>query len=71
MARPYKFFRTLTLFDLGAILSYFSLLTIWITTFQVWYDIDLKSKIFSLNVKTVYIFSDLNPIWPRGHLTQF
>ena len=41
------------------------------STFQAWYDIDLKSKVVSLNGLTLEISSHLNPIWHRGHLTLF
>ena len=34
------------------------------STFQALYDLDFKSKVASLNGKTLEIFSDLNPISP-------
>ena len=51
------------LLEAGAIYPQFSLLAIWISTFQIYFDLDLKSKVFSLT-------SDLNP-QQLGHLPLF
>ena len=45
----YQYFQTLALLVMGAIQPYFSLLAIWKSTFQARYDIDLKSKVVTLN----------------------
>ena len=49
LVRPWKYLQILTLLVMVAIQSYFSYLTIWMSTFQAWYDIDIKRKDISLN----------------------
>ena len=50
---------------------YFSPLAIWASTFMTYCDLDLKSKIVQLIGWTIEIYSDLNPISQRAHLTLF
>ena len=47
---------------MGAIQPYFSHLVFRTSTFQAYFDLDLKSKDVSLNGYTLDIFSDLKPI---------
>ena len=47
-----------------------TLKTVRMSTFQAYYHLDLKSKVVSLNGKTLEIVSDLNPISHGGHLDQ-
>ena len=56
---------------MGATKLYFSHQAIWTSIFKVLYDLDLKSKVVSLNGKALDIYSDLNPICHLGHLTLF
>ena len=50
---PKKNFPTLTLFVMGEIQPYFCYLAIWVSTFQAYYDLDLKSKVVIINGKTL------------------
>ena len=63
LGKPQKYLETLTLLVAGAIYPQFSHLAIWTSTFQIYFDLDLKSKVFSL-------ISDLNP-QQLGHLPLF
>ena len=56
---------------MGAIQPYFDHPTFWMSTFQAYYSLDLKSKVVSLNGKTLDIYSNLNPICHGSHLTLF
>ena len=63
LGKPKKYLETLTLLVAGAIYRKFSDLAIWTSTFQIYFNLDLKSKVFSLT-------SDLNP-YQLGHLPIF
>ena len=54
-----------------AMKDYFGLIAILTRTFKVVYDLDLKSKIVSLNGKTLEVSSKLNPISHRCHSALF
>ena len=41
----------------------------WTSTFQALYDLDLKSKVVSLDGKSLEISLDFNPISQGAHLT--
>ena len=55
LGKPQKYLETLTLLVVGAIYPQFSHLAILTGTFQIYFDLDLKSKVFSLTL-------DLNPL---------
>ena len=56
---------------MGAFYPYLIHLVIWMLTLQSQYDLDLKSKGFSLTNQPLKISSDFNPTSPQGNLTHF
>ena len=61
LVKTQKYLETLTLLVAEAVYPQFSHLAIWTSPFQIYFDLDLKSKVFSLT-------SDLNP-FSIGSLT--
>ena len=70
MMKPWKCLQTITLLVLGANQPYIYHQIDGMSILQAWYDL-VKSKVVNLNVETLEIHYDLNPIMHGGHLTLF